>query len=301
MASIMNQLLKRGTGASPSSPKHIAPQAHWVNSLLAGDTETTLREMTQFTAEMPTLKRRSVFMNVRSKWRKLGGDVTSETYRKLCVPDNEEGYRAALLNKVVEKNTNSRLVSKEELDSMIERAITFIRDDSVDTTHVKANVLRTVEALCLLTGRRKWEIVNTLRIRSVDGEPYQARIEGLCKSKDRGQSIVIPLLAPIDVIITGLVKVRRFEGSIKHGSYTVKSIFGKSISHTMFRDLYATAAYDRRFVENHFELDVGPAMFRANALGISLTVASSHYNTLTTDIHGGSTSVIGKPNGDEHQ
>ena len=280
MASIINHLLRKERAVSPSKPKK-APQTRWVNSLMSGDSETTLREMTQFTANMPPLKRRGVFMNVRAKWRKLGGDVTSETYRQLCGPDNEDGYKTAIAEKVVEKNTASRVVTKDELNAMIEKAIAYIQDESVETTHTKANMLRTVEALCLLTGRRKWEIISTLKIRSVENEPFQARMEGLCKANI--EAIIIPLLAPIDVIIAGLVKVRRFEGTVHPGRYTVKSIFGKSISHTMFRDLYATAAYDRRKTENHFQLDAGPAMYRALALGISLTVASSHYNVLTTE------------------
>jgi len=261
-----------------------------VNALLADGGEETLREMAQFTAELPTLKRRAVYNNVRAKWRKMGGDVTGETYRQLCGPDNEEGYRSAMEENTIIKNSKTRAFAPEEVQAMIDRAVAYIADEAVSTSRIKANALRTVEALCLLTGRRKWEIISTLRVRSVEGEPYQARVEGVCKG-DEARSFVIPLLAPLETVIAGLVKVRRFEGRIEKGKYTVTSLFGKCVSHTVFRDLYASAAYQRRESQNHFQLQAGPALWRSLALGISLTVSAMCYNSLTTD--GGATGLSG--------
>ena len=135
MASIINHLLRKEQAASPSKPKK-APQTRWVNSLMSGDSETTLREMTQFTANMPPLKRRGVFMNVRAKWRKLGGDVTSETYRQLCGPDNEDGYKTAIAEKVVNEQMASGLKSQDKIHIFVQATFTldFIKKKQVEQT-----------------------------------------------------------------------------------------------------------------------------------------------------------------------
>lgn len=259
-----------------SRPK--APTQSWARRLInEGVDSAVYGEMKSFTADLDIMQRRNVYMNLRRAFRRAGGDMESAAYKNLKLTTGSREYRKAKYETVMKKNTVLQEWTEEMMEEAVERAIAYIRDESVDTVHSKANALRMVEALCLLTGRRKWEIIKTMTVRSVPFETYQAEVGGLCKSN---ASCRIPLLAPIATVINGIVKVRQNQ-NLKPGSYATRSIFGKSMKHSTFRDIYATLGYQRRHDENHFELSSSPSLWRSRALGIHLTTAALHYNVVT--------------------
>lgn len=174
--------------------------------------------------------------------------------------------------------------TETQIDAMIETARDYIY--APVNWNVKSNSLRLVECLCLLTGRRKWEIVNTLQIRSVPGFPYQAEIKGIAKSQaatiQEDNWARIPLLAPIEDIIRGITQVRQFVHSF--GQYSLHaSLFPSNMNHTTFRDIFSSTTYRYRHVNQFRDDSCSEIGWKKESLLVSFQDIAKHYCTLSFD------------------
>lgn len=114
-------------------------------------------------------------------------------------------------------------------------------------------------ALCLLSGRRNFEILKELSIQPGKTE-YQARVYGLCKKQVQGrpdcEGVDIPLLCPYWEFEFGLATLRNFRdwidepnsarisGKTSRGiSNACFRLFGRKLSHTQKRNIYSEMAY----------------------------------------------------------
>lgn len=175
----------------------------------------------------------------------------------------------------------------DEIREMRQAAETFVRRTDLDWAQ-RSSCLSMLDALCFLTGRRKWELYKTLKVRTVPGRPYQAEIRGLAKiptTEDVWRKI--PLLVPVDVVIQGIVKLRTYHG-LKSGSYGGRGLFtGKSMTHTAYRNLFVDQAYAERFTKNQFLIGdehCGSALlWKSHALAVSFSALTNHYSVMTTD------------------
>lgn len=167
----------------------------------------------------------------------------------------------------------------DEVDDYVKQAIEFCESD-LDWSR-RSNSLRLLEAIGLLTGRRKWEIASSLKIRSVPGFDYQAEVRGIGKKLFESDWRKIPLLAPIDVVVAAISKARRH--AHVQGSYcSGKKLFPR-LTHTRYRDIYCARAYrDRK--ENGFHPDsCSEIWWKKCALLSDLEQIANHYSTMVID------------------
>lgn len=168
-----------------------------------------------------------------------------------------------------------------EIADMRAKAMEFI--ESEQDWSRRYNCTKLLSALCLLTGRRKWELYKTLKIRGVSDEIYQAHIKGISKIQTVDDVWRrIPLLAPYITIVKAIVNLRQCK-KLKFGDYGGPSLFGKSMSHTAYRNLFAEEAYRERMT-NHFLIgdeSCAPLYWKSQALAVSLTNCSKTYSVMS--------------------
>jgi len=175
----------------------------------------------------------------------------------------------------------------DEVREMRQAAETFVQRTDLDWAK-RSSCLSMLDALCFLTGRRKWELYKTLKVRTVPGRPYQAEIRGIAKiptTEDVWRKI--PLLAPVDIIVQGIIKLRSYHG-LQSGNYGGRGLFtGKSMTHTAYRNLFVDQAYEERFTKNQYLIgdeNCGSALlWKSHALAISFRALTNHYSVMTTD------------------
>lgn len=169
--------------------------------------------------------------------------------------------------------------SEEELDVMILAATTFIHEDLDWNKGV--NSCRLLEALCLLTGRRKWELVSTLKIRSVPDSNLQAEIAGIAKIMEltNAEWMRVPLLAPISTIVLGISNLRKIV--YMPGKYSSRKKLFPNMVHTSYRDLFAKRAYRDRHLNKFLEgVDCSELYWKSQALHIKLGTLANHYSVM---------------------
>lgn len=178
--------------------------------------------------------------------------------------------------------------TEEQIDAMVETARDYIFAP-VDWK-LRPNALRLMECMCLLTGRRKWEVCNTLQIRTVPGFPYLAEVKGIAKSKKANLQedtwAVIPLLAPVEEIIQGITQVRQFVHPFGH--YVVHaSLFPDNMNHTAFRDIYSSTTYRFRHINRFQDSSTSEVGWKKSALLVTMNTVF-HYSTMSyhrNDVH----------------
>jgi len=173
----------------------------------------------------------------------------------------------------------------QEIDDMITTAEEWCVSDK--DWSIRANSLRLLESLALLTGRRKYELCKTLKIRSVPNNEFQAEVCGLSKRliSDDSQWQCIPLLAPLSVVVSGLTRLRRF--SHKPGQYNgYKKLFPK-LTHTRYRDIYCKRAYESRSINQFLPDSCSELYWKSKALCDNMTTFSLHYTTVVIDNENG--------------
>jgi hypothetical protein len=173
--------------------------------------------------------------------------------------------------------------SSEEIDDMVRTATTYIISDT--NWSRKCNASRLMECLSLLTGRRKWELCSTMKIKTVPNRTHQADICGLTKRieyKAADMWFRIPLLAPIDIIIKGITNLRLLGHVMGHYGGGAK-LFPK-MTHTHYRNVYADRAYAER-EKNGFHTDesMSPLEWKRTALILDMKTYVDHYATMVTD------------------
>lgn len=177
----------------------------------------------------------------------------------------------------------------EEVDQMIHQATMLCETENLDWTKRK-NSLNLLEACCLLTGRRKWELCSTLQMRSSPVSDYQAIVSGIAKDLKSGkEERAIPLLAPIATVAQGIVKLRRY--AHKFGDYyqTKKSKIFPKMTHNTFRDLYCKRAWKNRAINLFMPENCSEMFWCSQALCDNLSTYAMHYTTAV--IHHGEPGV----------
>ena len=180
--------------------------------------------------------------------------------------------------------------TESEVDEMVQWASEFCLRDDLDWT-VRKNSLNMLEALCLLTGRRKWELCKTLQMRSSPDSDYQALVWGICKDIKSGQTErPIPLLAPIATIACGINKLRRFPH--QKGNYLQGRISRRfpKMSHTFFRNIYTERTYRDRHINQFHPEPCSKLWWCSQALCDTLKTYCEHYATATVNHHAASPS-----------
>jgi hypothetical protein len=173
-------------------------------------------------------------------------------------------------------------MATSDIENMRVAAMDFMQSDQ-DWTK-RRNCLKLISALCLLTGRRKWELYKTLKMRCVPNESYQAEIKGLCKIQTVDDVWRrVPLLARYDLIVKAIVNLRQYK-KLNYGDYGGPSLFGKSMTHTAYRNLFLEEAYKERMSINHFLIgdeSCAPLNWKSQALGVSLDNCTQHYAVMS--------------------
>lgn len=191
----------------------------------------------------------------------------------------------------------------DAIDGMIRTAIEWIhRDDVRWQTVVNSKML--LEALCLLTGRRKWELCSTLKIRSVLESDLQAEISGVCKKKDDvfypDVWYRVPLLAPIRTIVRGLSNLRKVVYA--PGQYIAHKKLFPQLWHTAYRDIFARRAFRDRAINKFLEgVDCSESYFKSQCLVINIETFANHYTTLNVATANHDTEECGEQQQQEHR
>lgn len=154
-------------------------------------------------------------------------------------------------------------LSKEALNMIISKA-----RDIVESPNINKKVREypnLVVSLMILTGRRLVEVCRTMTLLPIDGEEYQARVDGIVKRHEGQLGIIsdtIPLLYPFQKIQAALESVRAFKSfssneecasrMASRATTATKRLFGCRLSHAARRNIYLEAAYANKEDENHF-------------------------------------------------
>lgn len=170
------------------------------------------------------------------------------------------------------------ILPREECVIMMEQAKAYIARENIDWSK-KSNCLRLAECLCLLTGRRKSEILFSLKIRSSHISDYCAEISGLAKRFNVDEWFTIPLLAPIETIVRGISRARSCQ-TIKRGDYGGKQMWpGKT--HTHFRNAFVDLAYEQKDINMFKPVACSVLSWKAAAICVDIGTLASHYQIMS--------------------
>jgi hypothetical protein len=188
-------------------------------------------------------------------------------------------------NKHEKRERTSYHFSIQEVGNMVEHAHTYILQSGPCT--LRKHYTQMLDALSLVSGRRKWELACTLKVKSVPNEKYQAMITGICKVFDFNEAWrAIPLLIPFDDFVGGLVKLRSYK-RIEMGDYSgVKLFKTRKMTHTHFRNVYLDISFRERLSRNHFligDQSCGPSYWKSQALCTSVQDAAETYDVMCID------------------
>lgn len=235
------------------------------------------------------------------RWMQLrkGCLLSPDTHRRLCdiqvfdpmyyefLPTPEMQQELAHYTKQLVINNHAHSHKSKErynfdssqVTAMVQQATSFCEDETIDWTK-RSNSLKLLECLCLLTGRRKWELCSTLKMRSSPVSDYQAVVSGIAKDIKTGEEErVIPLLAPIAVVARGIVNLRKIP--YKMGAYAQpkKSKLFPNLTHTTFRDLYCKRAWSQRAMNQFMPEQCSELYWCSQALCDNLDTYAMHYAT----------------------
>lgn len=170
--------------------------------------------------------------------------------------------------------------SDKEVAEMVVQAREWCESDHDWTKRIYS--MQLLEALGLLTGRRKWELCSTLKMRSVPGNEYQAEVRGIAKKLMDMQWRRIPLLAPLSVVVRAMVHVRVYPH--RQGDYgSCRRLFPR-LTHTRYRDLYARLCYQERDKNQFYPDSCSELWWKSQALCNDLLTFTKHYTTLVLDV-----------------
>lgn len=303
------EMLKQMSGSShpyhiANFMKHtrerIARDARYLNKSCVHKVLEIMRDPS--TCEEDFRKLSSVLETPRKiRWMQVrkGCFMNPETHKRLCeiqvfdpmyyefVPTPEMQQELANYTKnLVIKNHSHNHKTKErynftedEVSEMIQRATSFCQDETINWNR-RMHSLQLLEALSLLTGRRKWELCSTLKMRSSPISDYQAVVSGIAKDIKTGEEErVIPLLAPIAVVARGIVNLRRVTHKMGSYSQSVKSKLFPNLTHTTFRDLYCKRAWRDRAINQFMPEQCSQLYWCSQALCDTLDTFAMHYAT----------------------
>jgi len=171
--------------------------------------------------------------------------------------------------------------TETEVNEMIATATDYIQSEQQWMKRTPSCKL--LDCLSLVSGRRKWELASTLKVRSVTDRPYQASITGL--GKNTLYNLVdeewhtIPLLIPIEIFVKGISNLRRYPH--ESGKYSYDPPLFPKMNHTAYRNLFSLWAYRNRHINRFHENDsCSELAWRADAVCVAVSTLGSHYSTL---------------------
>lgn len=178
------------------------------------------------------------------------------------------------------KNVERYNYTSQDVSAMVQQAAEFCQREDLEWKNRK-NSLQLLEALSLLTGRRKNELVYSLKMRSSPVSDYQAVVSGISKDIKSGEEErVIPLLSPISVVAAGIVKLRQYAHKPADYYQAKKSKLFPELTHTMFRDLYCELAWENRHVNMFMpEQHCSKLYWCSQALCDTMSTYAMHYAT----------------------
>jgi hypothetical protein len=201
---------------------------------------------------------------------------------KMWAKVSEENRQRILDRNCHKRETRDEVnqISISEAEAMRQQAVDHLRADIQKTK--KADGLRLIDALSILTGRRRKELYETLQMKCVPDNEYQAQVRGFCKVYQHlaDKWITIPLLAPYSLIVRGICNLRQITGITYLQS---GKLFAKPFTHTTYRNLYSEMAWRERHSVNKFMIgdqDCSPLAWRGFALGVSLSDVAMHYSIM---------------------
>jgi hypothetical protein len=230
--------------------------------------------------------------NVQCRLRDI--KIVKDPFYEFDTPENIKLLVTANLQQLVQDNHSHKVKPKEhyrftvsEVDDMVQTATDYIQQEL--PWEKRANSLRLLECLCLLTGRRKWELCSTLKIRTVPDFEFQAEVQGIAKdikSIFQEEWVKIPLLAPVSVVIRGITNLRLHPHEM--GRYAVHAKLFPRLTHTHYRNLYSDKCFHMRHINKFCEDDSCSELeWRRRALHVTMSIIASRYSTmLITDERG---------------
>ena len=224
--------------------------------------------------------------NLQEQFKNL--KLIKDPFYEFDAPEYIKVQAQGYINKTSEENhMHKRRPAQEyhftetEVEEMVNQATAFVESNM--NWKLRRNSLMLLDCLSLLTGRRKWELCETLKLKSVPDHDYQANICGIGKTTihtlDSNIWHVVPLLAPIEIITRGISNLRRY-GHVP-GKYNYHNPIFPRMRHTCYRNLFSYWAFKNRdtnkFLENESCSELG---WKAKAVCISVNTLGAHYSCL---------------------
>lgn len=162
-------------------------------------------------------------------------------------------------------NPSSYTIPEEDANEIVERSLRCVQDPIESTSDYYNNVA----ALEILSGRRNYEILCSL-FYTPSSHPFQANVVGIAKKRrlevDDYETHTIPLLCEYKLFEAAMDRVRGYKKYTPDSDDATKlsalhsrnianataRLFGRRLSGTDRRNLYAEMAWRRRNRENHF-------------------------------------------------
>lgn len=216
--------------------------------------------------------------------------IVKDPFYEFDCPQNIKDLVSADIEMGIHDNHNHKrkprehyIFTAEEVDEMVTTATDYIQKDIIWSK--KCNSLRLLECLSLLTGRRKWELCSTLKIRTSPKNDYIAEVQGLAKNiksmVEDAEWVEIPLLAPVQLIIRGITNIRLVP--YKMGAYVGGTKLFPKMTHTHYRNIYVDKAYENRNINKFHEGSCSELEWKRCALQVTMLTYTNRYATMITD------------------
>jgi hypothetical protein len=218
-------------------------------------------------------------------------DEVEERFQKLdpCPADFDRfklpSHVFEIYKREKERRRTERIMKRPEplTPSVVNDILAKAKEVAVKEIKAAGDYYAAITAIGLLSGRRNFEVVSTLRWEEVPSFPYQARVTGILKKgvtafiDGAEEEFTIPLLCPFELFDTAMGNIRAFrdvggvssdiEGETAKVGIRRASIkvFGEALGHTKRRGLYGNLVWEQRKI-NKFRPDVSKDAFIKLAL-----------------------------------
>ena len=249
-------------------------------------------------------RRKYLSSDVHDKWLHLIPALIAPVY-KFVLPETIVSTRKCILSQRAKMDqTHCRKIKSEykcsdvQLQDWINISKATVASIPVVSTKQYYEV---IVSLQLLTGRRNYEIINSLEIKPVIDNKYQAHVCGILKRGLKNEETdIIPINEEFVIIDHALRSLREFKrllgdpsavnsqvgGSIAKASLR---LFNRKLTHTQKRNLYVEVAWREREKKNKFcvgEESCSRTVWVGKALGHKFTpivTLSNRYDALVIE------------------
>lgn len=235
--------------------------------------------------------KRSFFKNEHTQQQFKQIQFMKPDFYKFDVPENirvdaKESYEKEVMKRHMHKTRKQEdyHFTESEIADMVKKASEYIESDQNWNNVSKS--LRLLDCLSLVSGRRKWELCNTLQVKTVHNQDYQAMIRGIGKTAlsaiEYQEWYIIPLLIPIESFVKGISNLRK----VKHefGKYVYRNPIFPKMRHTCYRDIFSSWAYKHREVNQFLAGESCSQLgWRSRSICVSVNTTGGSYSTLVID------------------